>query len=97
MLRKKSYWKKCKSGDRMKTLIKILLGILGVSLVGIAALYLLSIWQITLIPFVTAWKIVASIGGVIVVVMLGWVCAKTFFCKSNNGDKTRGNRAHPVR
>ena len=81
----------------MKTLIKILLGVLGVSLVGIAALYLLSIWQITPIPFVTAWKIVATIAGVIIIVMLCWVCAKTFFCKSNNGDKTRGNRAHPVR
>ena len=81
----------------MKTLIKILLGLFGLSLVGIAGLYLLSIWQIVPIPFITAWKIVASIAGVIVVAMLGWVCAKTFFCKSNNGDKTRGNRAHPVR
>ena len=81
----------------MKTLIKILLGLLGVSLVGIAALYLLSIWQISVIPFVTAWKIAATIAGGIVVLMLGWVCAQTFFCKSNNGDKSRGNRAHPVK
>ncbi len=81
----------------MKTLIKLLLGLLGVALVGIAVLYLLSIWQITLIPFLTAWKIAASIAGLIVVAMLAWICAKTFFCKSNNGDKNRGNRAHPVR
>lgn len=80
----------------MKTIIKLLLGVLGLSLTGMAVLYLLAIWQITPIPFLTAWKVVATVAALIVITVLCYVCAKTFFSKSNNGDKSRGNRAHPT-
>jgi hypothetical protein len=81
----------------MKTVIKVLSGLLLASIIGVGVLYLLSLWQIVPIPFLTAWKIVGTVAGLIGIVLLCWLCVKTFFCKSNRGDKSRGNKARPVR
>ena len=80
----------------MKNLIKILLGLLFVSVIGVGVLYLLTIWSITPISFATAWKIVGTIAGLTAIVVLINLCAKLFFCKGNRGDQSKGNRAHPM-
>lgn len=80
----------------MKTLIKSLLGVWLFSLVCVGILYLLSLWDIVPIPLIMAWKVVATIAGVIVVVLLCWLCSNLFFRKGNRGDVSQGNKAHPM-